>query len=69
MHEWDCGIVAEDHTPGAFAAAIAGTSRARLSELKQNVDRAAQELCAEHNRPIVLDVVASARSERYPREL
>ena len=60
VHEWDCGIVAEDYTSEAFAAAIAGTSRARLSELKQNVDRAAQELCAEHNRPIVLDAVARA---------
>jgi glycosyltransferase involved in cell wall biosynthesis len=60
VREWDCGIVAEDYTPEAFAAAIAGASRARLSELKQNVDRAARELGAERNRPIVLDVVARA---------
>ena len=60
VREWDCGIVAEDYTPEAFAAAIAGTSRARLAELKENVDRAARELGAERNRPIVLDVVARA---------
>jgi glycosyltransferase involved in cell wall biosynthesis len=58
LREWDCGIVADDHTPEAFAAAIAGTSRERLAELKRNVDRAARELCAERNRPIVLDIVA-----------
>jgi glycosyltransferase involved in cell wall biosynthesis len=63
VREWDCGIVAADYTPEAFAAAIAGTSRARLAELKQNVDRAARELCAERNRPIVLDVVARALGE------
>jgi glycosyltransferase involved in cell wall biosynthesis len=60
LRAWDCGIVADDYSAEAFAAAIAGTSRERLAELKKNVDRAASELCAEHNRPIVLDVVASA---------
>lgn len=60
VREWDCGIVATDYTPDTFAAAIAGTSRARLAELKENVDRAARELCAERNQPIVLDVVARA---------
>jgi glycosyltransferase involved in cell wall biosynthesis len=60
VQDWDCGIVATDYTPAAFAAAIAGTSRARLGELKENVDRAARELCAERNRPIVLEVVARA---------
>lgn len=63
VREWDCGIVAEDHTPEAFAAAIAGTSRERLTELKRNVDRAARQLSAERNRPIVLDVVARALGE------
>ena len=62
VREWDCGIVADDYTPAAFAAAIAGTSRARLAELKENVARAAGELCAERNRGIVLDVVARALS-------
>jgi hypothetical protein len=60
VREWDCGIVAADFTPAAFAAAIAATSRARLAELKENVDRAARELCAERNQGIVLDVVARA---------
>jgi glycosyltransferase involved in cell wall biosynthesis len=63
VREWDCGIVAEDYTPEAFAAAIAGTSRARLAEMKENVDRAAGELCAERNAPIVLDLVARALGE------
>lgn len=64
VREWDCGIVAEDYTPESFAAAIAGTSRARLTELKENVDRAAHELSAERNKPIVLDVVARALEGR-----
>ena len=63
VREWDCGIVAEDYTPEAFAAAIAGTSRARLAELKENVDRAARELCAERNAPTVLDLAARALGE------
>jgi glycosyltransferase involved in cell wall biosynthesis len=63
VREWDCGIVAEDYTPEAFAAAIAGTSRARLAELKENGDRAARELCAERNSPIVFDLVARALRE------
>jgi len=63
VRKWDCGIVAEDYTAEAFAAAIAGTNRARLAELKENVDRAARELTAERNRPIVVDVVARALGE------
>jgi Glycosyltransferase Family 4/Glycosyl transferases group 1 len=61
VRQWDCGIVAEDYTPEALGAAIAGTSPARLAELKENADRAARELNAEHNRPIVLNVVERAR--------
>jgi glycosyltransferase involved in cell wall biosynthesis len=63
IREWDCGIVADDYTPEAFAAAIAGTSRSRLAELKKNVDCAARELRAERNAPIVLGVVARALGE------
>lgn len=60
VREWDCGIVADDYTPEALAAAIAGTTRERLEELKRNADRAARELCAERNREVVLDVVRRA---------
>ena len=60
VRDWDCGIVSDDYTAEAFAAAIAGTDERRLAELKRNVDRAARELNAERNRPIVLDVVAKA---------
>jgi glycosyltransferase involved in cell wall biosynthesis len=63
VRECDCGIVAEDYTPEAFATAIRRTSPARLAELKENVDRAARELCAERNAPIVLDLVARALGE------
>ena len=58
--EWDCGIVADDYTPEALAAAIGGVSRERLAELKGNCARAARELCAERNRDVVLDVVNGA---------
>jgi glycosyltransferase involved in cell wall biosynthesis len=60
VREWDCGIVAEDYTPEAFAAAIAGTSRERLAELKGNAGRAVEQLSAERNRPIVLGLVTRA---------
>ena len=60
VREWECGIVADDYSPEAFAAAIGATDRQRLTELKGNADRAARELNAERNRPVVLDVVARA---------
>lgn len=60
VREWDCGIVAEDFTPEALAAVIAGTSKERLAELKRNADAAARQLCAERNREIVVDVVEKA---------
>jgi glycosyltransferase involved in cell wall biosynthesis len=63
VSEWDCGIVADDYTPAALADAIAGITRERLAELKENADRAARDLCAERNRPVVLDVVARALEE------
>ena len=34
--EWDCGIVADDYTPEALAAAIGGRLERRLAELKGN---------------------------------
>lgn len=60
VREWDCGIIADDFTPEALAAAIAGTSRERLAQLKRNADRAAGELCAQRNRETVLEAVAQA---------
>ena len=60
VREWDCGIVADGYTAEAFAAAIADAEGQRLAELKVNVDRAARELNADLNRPIVLDAVEQA---------
>jgi glycosyltransferase involved in cell wall biosynthesis len=60
VREWDCGIVAEEATPEALAAAIAGTPRGRLAELKRNCDSAAQVLCAERNAELVLGLVDRA---------
>jgi glycosyltransferase involved in cell wall biosynthesis len=60
VHQWDCGIVSDDYTPQALAAAIAATTRERLAKLKRNAGRAARELCAERNREIVIDVVNRA---------
>lgn len=64
VREFDCGIVSEDFTPEAFAAAIATTSRERLNELKRNADQAARQLSAERNEPIVLGVVDRALRNR-----
>jgi hypothetical protein len=68
LAEWDCGIVADDYTPEALAAAIAGTTRVRLTELKRNASHAARELSAERNREVVLEVVNRAlRAPGEPR--
>jgi glycosyltransferase involved in cell wall biosynthesis len=60
VREWDCGIVAEEYTPEALAAAIASVASERLAELKRNAHRAARQLCAERNRELVIDVVDRA---------
>jgi hypothetical protein len=60
VRKWDCGIVAEDFTPEGLAAAIASTTSQRLAELKRNAAPAAQELCAERNRELVIEVVDGA---------
>jgi glycosyltransferase involved in cell wall biosynthesis len=60
VRQWDCGIVAEDYTPEALAAAVGDASRERLAEMKRNAGRAAREHCAERNRDRVLGVVDGA---------
>jgi hypothetical protein len=60
VREFDCGIVADDFTPEALAAALGGLTRAAIAAYKSASDAAAGELCAEKNAELVLDAVERA---------
>jgi glycosyltransferase involved in cell wall biosynthesis len=57
VRTYDCGIVAEDFTPQALAAAIDSVSPERLVVLQANARSAADELCAEVEYRKLTDVV------------
>ncbi len=57
VRAYDCGIVADDFTPQALAAAIHSVSPERLMVLQANARSAADELCAEVAYRKLTDVV------------
>ncbi len=57
VHQYDCGVVAENFSPQAMAKAIAALSRQQIMHYKQQANKAAAELCAEHNEQQLLDLV------------
>lgn len=57
VDQYDCGVVAEDFSPKAMAKAIAGLSREQIAHYKLQANKAAAELCAEHNEQLMLDLV------------
>lgn len=60
VEQWDAGIVADDFTPAALARALSDLDAGAVATLKRGAAAAATELCAEHNAPLVLDVVERA---------
>lgn len=60
VREWDCGVVAEDFSPASLAAALSALTPARIAEMKRSSAAAADVLCAERNREVVLDLVDRA---------
>lgn len=60
VNEWGCGVVSEDFTPQALAAALSTLTRPTVARMKANADRAARVLTAERNRDTVRDMVYSA---------
>lgn len=53
----DCGVVADDFTPTAFASALRDLTAERITSLKASADRAARVLNAESNRDTVISLV------------
>lgn len=49
LHQYDLGVISEDFTPQAFAAAINSLTPDNIARYKWNAHRAAQTLCWEHN--------------------
>lgn len=49
LRRYDLGVIAEDFTPEAFAAAIRSLTPESIARFKQNADKAAHTLCWERN--------------------
>jgi glycosyltransferase involved in cell wall biosynthesis len=60
VREWDCGVVSESFSPGAFAEALGRLDAQSVAHMKVNADRAARVLNADRNRVAVLSLVKSA---------
>jgi hypothetical protein len=60
VREWDCGVVSESFSPGAFAEALGRLDAQSVAHMKVNADRAARVLNADRNREAVLSLVKSA---------
>jgi hypothetical protein len=66
VEQTGCGVVAADFTPAALANALVKLDHAQIAHMKQNSDRIAREMSAEHNREILLEVVARVLGEPGP---
>jgi hypothetical protein len=60
VREHGCGVVADDFSPAALAAALAALGPDDVARLKQRSHVAAQALCAERNREVMLELVERA---------
>lgn len=58
VQEHDCGVIAADFGPRAFAEALGKLDHTQLNHYKQRSHAAAEVLSAEHNKALLLDVVA-----------
>jgi hypothetical protein len=62
VREHGCGVMADDFTPAALAAALRALEPGDVERLKYRSDAAAAVLCAERNRELVLELVERALS-------
>ena len=60
VHQYGCGIVADDFAPETLAAALNALDDSAIAAFKQASDAAARELCAEKNAELVLGAVEAA---------
>lgn len=60
VRTWDCGVVAEDFTSDALAAALRGLTSERIAAFKARAHIAAAKLNSERNGEIVLDLIERA---------
>ncbi|HEX8399466.1 MAG TPA: hypothetical protein VF644_18675, partial [Pyrinomonadaceae bacterium] len=59
VKEFDLGIVADDFTPQAIAAAIKSLTTEKITRFKAQSDKSARELSAENNREKFLRLVSN----------
>jgi glycosyltransferase involved in cell wall biosynthesis len=57
VREWECGVVADDFTPAAFAAALASLDPEDIVRMKRRSHIAADELCAERSEQRLLGLI------------
>jgi hypothetical protein len=60
MHQYGCGIVADDFAPETLAAALNALDASTIATFKSASHAAANELCAENNEELVLSAVEDA---------
>ena len=62
VREYGLGIVADDFTPKAMAAAFQSLTPSAIDALKQRSHAAAQELCWERNEPVIIQTLSDLSS-------
>jgi hypothetical protein len=67
VHQYGCGIVADDFAPETLAAALNALDASAIAALKRASDAAADELCAENNAELILGAVEGALAHPAPR--
>ncbi|QUY44700.1 hypothetical protein [Acaryochloris marina] len=63
VHEYNCGVVSDDFTLESMAKVLNNLSTEEIKKFKENSRIASPHLCAEKNRDILLDTVASLISD------
>ena len=63
VREHGVGVVADEFTPEAMAAALRGLEGAQVAAFKARSHAAADVLCAENNGPLVLELVERALAQ------
>ena len=59
VREYQIGVVADDFTPSALAAALQTLTPTRLEKIRANLDFAARQLCWDRDQHLLIDAVES----------
>jgi glycosyltransferase involved in cell wall biosynthesis len=63
VNDWGCGVVAQEFSPGALAAALGSLDAESIARMKQRSHAAAEELCAERIQQRFMELVEGLLGE------